>query len=167
MASGRFFDPLVALRTAPLISATCSLVFAKDEEFFLSIFSRPENRELSKPLLPSYFSTFFNNGLIFVLSALVVTTGTSIANLYTRPWALQAHGSYPWYVAGAVLSASHLLFVPSIAPSCKTLAEAKPDDDNHATLDEWRNINWIRGITADLGAWATLVVAVFKTLEAN
>ncbi|RSL53419.1 hypothetical protein CEP54_010436 [Fusarium duplospermum] len=60
MDSGLSFDPLVALRAAPLVSTTCSLLYAWDQHFFLGLLNRPENRATSKPLLQSYFTTFFH-----------------------------------------------------------------------------------------------------------
>lgn len=163
MASRLFFDPLVALRVSPLVSATCTLLYASDQYFFLGILSRPEIQEHSKPLLPSYFKYFFYRATPFVVGLLAITTSTSIANIYT-----QRPASFGWYMAGAVLAVGHFLFVPAIAPSCKALIEAEgsPNTDVHRILDEWRAINWIRGLTVDLGAWAALAIAVTKTLQA-
>jgi len=168
MASGLIFDPLVVLRAAPLVSSTCSLLYAWDQHFFLSILNRPENRKLSKPLLPSYFNTFFHKGVWIVLGCLAVTSSTSVANLYTQRSVLRARDSFWWYVGGAALSIGHLLFVPLIAPSVQRTVEAKPDSepDANASLDDWLSINFVRMVTVDLAAWLAVGVAVVKTLRA-
>ncbi|KAH7268275.1 hypothetical protein B0J15DRAFT_486519 [Fusarium solani] len=162
MASGLFFDPLVALRAAPLISTTCSLLYAWDQHFFLGLLNRPENRATSKPLLQSYFTTFFHRGLPFVVSLVAVSTWTGVANLYIQRPALQARGSVWWYVSGTALAVGHLLFVPWIAPSCQAIMEGT---DVNRSLDEWLTLNSRRMLSVDLAAWAAFVVAAVKTLR--
>jgi hypothetical protein len=167
MASLRFYDPVALLRVAPLVSSTCTLLYASDQDFFLGIFNRPEHRSKSRPLLPSYFSTFFRRGVVFVVTCLAVTTWASVANLYVRKPALVARQSGWWYVASGALSAAHLLFVPWIAPSVKATVDAEKDgSDANAELDKWLSINRIRMLTVDLGAWVASVAAVVSTLAA-
>ncbi|KAK4109000.1 hypothetical protein N656DRAFT_783665 [Canariomyces notabilis] len=179
MPTFHIFDPVVALRAAPLVSSTCTLLYAWDQDFFLGLLNRPENhRARSRALLPPYFRTFFRRGVGFVVGCLAVTTWSSVANLYVRRPALHARQSFWWYVAGAALSSGHLLFVPVIAPSIKAIWDAdagKPETaegtngagiDANAALDEWLVINKIRSLTVDLAAWVTCVVAVTRTLEA-
>lgn len=169
MASGLFFDPLVALRVAPLVSSTCTLLYAWDQHFFLGVLNRPDHRARSRPLLSSYFDTIFYRGVAFVVSVLGVTTWSSIANLCAHRADLHARQSFRWYIAGAVLSASHLLFVPKIASSCKALIypDSNPGEDVNVVLDGWLSINWVRMVTVDLAAWAVTVIAVTKTLRAD
>ncbi|SPQ26560.1 b497194e-7239-45dc-80ea-1b3f270caca1 [Thermothielavioides terrestris] len=168
MASRLFFDPVVLLRTAPLVSSTCTLLYGTDQSFFLGLLNRPAaTRARSRPLLPDYFAAFFRRGVVFVVACLAVTTWSSVANLYVRPAALRARDSRWWYVAGAVLSASHLLFVPLVAPSIKATVDAdEKGTDANASLDEWLTVNWVRTLTVDLGAWAACFVAAVKSLEA-
>lgn len=167
MASGLFFDPLVALRVAPLVSSTCTLLYAWDQQFFFGALNAPERRTISQPVLSPYFRAAFYPGLVFVVSVLGVTTWSSIANLYTHRAALHANQSFVWYVAGAVLSASHLLFVPAIASSCKALIDTdSKESDASAALDKWLSINRLRMWTVDLAAWGATIVAVTKTLRA-
>ncbi|KXH33022.1 hypothetical protein CSIM01_05157 [Colletotrichum simmondsii] len=166
MASGQFFDPLVALRVAPLVSSTCTLLFAWDQHFFLSLFNdTSELRKKSAPMLKPYFNTFFSRGVFFVLGFIAVSTSTGIANLYTQPAALRSQGTYWWYAAGAAMSAGHLLYVPAVAPHVKALAEAKDDDDVNGILDEWLKANWLRMVTVDLGAWLAFGVGALSTLR--
>ncbi|KAI0594413.1 hypothetical protein F4775DRAFT_574130 [Biscogniauxia sp. FL1348] len=165
MASGLFFDPMVALRAAPLVSSTCTLLYAWDQHLFLSLLNARQVREHSRPLLPPYFKTFFRKGLPMVLGFLTVTTSTAVANLYTQRAALQARGSLWWYTAGAALAVSHLGFVPFVAPSVQALMEASSEDDTNKTLDEWLSVNMVRSLTVDLGAWIAVAVAVVKTLR--
>lgn len=166
MASGLFFDPLVALRAAPLVSSTCTLLYAWDQHLFLSTLNRPETRKLSGPVVSPYFKVLFRRAIYQVLGFLAVTASTSIANLYSQRPLLNGRGSASWYKAGAILSASHILFVPIIANSVKSLVEDTHEDDSNGTLDRWLSINAIRGLTVDLGAWLACVVAVGKTLVA-
>lgn len=168
MASRLFFDPLVALRTAPLVSATCTLLYARDQDFFLRLFNEPdEHRTKSRALLPSYWQAFFRRGIFVVIGCLAVTFWSSVANLYVRRPALRAKQSFWWYVAAAGLSVGHLLFVPAVAPSVKAIWDADEEGtDANAALDEWLWVNKIRMWSVDLAAWAACVVAMTRTLEA-
>ncbi|KAH6844754.1 hypothetical protein B0I37DRAFT_378198 [Chaetomium sp. MPI-CAGE-AT-0009] len=167
MAPRLFIDPVVALRAAPLVSATCTFLYARDQDFFLRIFNRPENRQKSRPLLPSYWNTFFRRGIVVVVGCLGTTFWSSIANLFIRQPALRAKQSFWWYVAGAALSAGHLLFIPAVAPSVTAIWDADKDGtDANAALDVWLSVNRVRMWTVDFAAWAACVVAVTKTLEA-
>ncbi|KAK3304891.1 uncharacterized protein B0T15DRAFT_255249 [Chaetomium strumarium] len=168
MASRQIFDPIVALRAAPLVSATCTLLYAFDQDFFLGLFNLPENRARSRALLPSYYRPFFRRGVGFVVGCLAVTTWASIGNLYARRPALHARQSFWWYVAGAALSSSHLLFIPAVAPHVKAIweADAVEDSDANASLDQWLAANRLRSWTVDLAAWVACAVAVVRSLEA-
>ncbi|KXH47141.1 hypothetical protein CSAL01_08550 [Colletotrichum salicis] len=166
MASGQFFDPLVALRVAPLVSSTCTLLFAWDQHFFLSLFNdTPELRKKSAPMLKPYFNNFFSRGVFIVLGFIAVSTSTGIANLFNQPAALRSQSTFRWYAAGTAMSAGHLLFVPAVAPHVKDLAEAKDDDDVNRILDKWLNANWLRMVTVDVGAWISFSVATLSTLR--
>jgi hypothetical protein len=167
MASRQFLDPIVLLRAAPLVSSTCTLLYARDQDFFLGILNRGKPREHSGRLLPAYFKTFFQRGVVFVVACLAATTWTSIGNLYVRRSALHVKQSFWWYAAGAVFSASHLLFVPLVAPPIQAIVGAEKDaSDPNALLDKWLSFNWIRMVTVDLAAWVACVVATTKSLEA-
>ena len=41
MASGAFFDSKTLLLAGPLVSSTCTLLFARDQDFFLSLLTDP------------------------------------------------------------------------------------------------------------------------------
>ncbi|KAK3290204.1 uncharacterized protein B0H64DRAFT_413624 [Chaetomium fimeti] len=167
MASRLFFDPVVALRAAPLVSATCTLLYARDQDFFLRIFNEPGNREKSRALLPSYWRIFFRRGVVVVVGCLAATFWSSIANLFVRRRALEATQSFWWYVAGAALAAGHLLFIPAVAPSVRAISNADKDGtDPNSALDGWLVINRFRMWTVDIAAWAACAVAVTRTLEA-
>jgi hypothetical protein len=173
MASRLFFDPLVALRLAPLVSSTCTLLYAHDQHFFLGLLNRPETRPHSTPLLPPYFRAFFREGVVLVIAMLAVTTWGSVANLYyvgraARAGAASGSGSWWWYVAGAALSSSHLLFIPAVAPSVKRISDAGEGGgaDVNGALDEWLAVNKLRMLTVDLAAWVACVFAVGNSLRA-
>lgn len=161
MASRLIFDPLAALAIAPLISSTCTLWYAFDQHHFLRIFTSPTNRPKSDLILPTYFKEFFAAALPRVVGLLGLTFWTSIGNYYWRYDSLVANRSLRWYVAGASLAASHLLFVPLVAPRIRAIVE---DDRSKGTptdvLDEWLNIHLWRTWTVDVAAWACLAVAV-------
>ncbi|SPN98658.1 related to integral membrane protein [Cephalotrichum gorgonifer] len=166
MASRLFFDPVVALRTAPLVSSTCTLFYAFSQDFFLRIFNHADLRKENKSAVSPYFKIFFCRGLPIVLSLLSATTSTTVANLYTQPSSLRNKGAYSWYMAAAIFSASHILFVPFVPGSVKRLVENEKDTDANDTLDEWLSVNALRGLTVDLVAWVACVVAVGKSLVA-
>ena len=69
-------------------------------------------------------------------------------------------------MAGAILSASHILFVPVIAPSVKGLANDTHKKYSNDRLFKWLCINAIRGVRVDLAAWVACAVAMGKTLTA-
>ncbi|KAF6822629.1 integral membrane protein [Colletotrichum musicola] len=168
MASRLVFDPLTALRAAPLVSSTCTLLYAWDQHFFLSMLNSPlpEIRYRSKPVLQPYFSLFFRRGLPIVLTFIIASTASAVANLRVQSDGLRAKGSFMWYVAGAALSAGHLAYVPWIAPSVRDVVEATEEDVNER-LDGWLALNWLRMVTVDLGAWIAFGVAVAGTLRAE
>lgn len=166
MASRQFFDPLALLRVSPLLTSTCSLWFAWDQHFFLHIFNRPEHRAKSNELLPSYFRIFFRGGVTRVLVLLSLTMSASVANLYAKRPSLEQRGSLGWYAAGASFAFAHLLFVPAIAPKVQAIAEDSSNGNSTEDLAAWLRINALRGLTVDVAAWASLVVAVTRSLRA-
>ncbi len=164
MASQAVFDPITFLRLAPAISATASLLFARDQQFFLAILARPENRALGNQLLPTYFKTCFKKSVWVVVGFLSITIATSVANLRLSGPLLHENGSYPWYVAGASLALGHLAFFPAIAPSVQALLQDSSKGNSIGNLDSWLKVNATRSWTADLGAWVCSIIAVVKTL---
>ncbi|KAK2040428.1 hypothetical protein LZ31DRAFT_474555 [Colletotrichum somersetense] len=166
MASRLFFDPMVALRVAPLVSSTCTLLYARDQHFFLGLFNRTaENRMKSAPMLKSYFGDFFRRGVGFVLGVIAISVTTATANLYIQPEALRRTGASWWYALGAAMSAGHLAYVPFVAPRVKALMEAEGEEDVNGILDSWLGVNWWRTVTVDFGAWLAFGVAVATSLH--
>lgn len=168
MASRLFFDPLVIVRVAPLITATCTLVFGNVQHFFLSTLNLPENKKPSRALPPSYWDGFFRRGVKTAVALLLVTIGSSIANIYIEPASLKARESYAMYVTGAVLSVAHFIFAPIILPSGMSLTtnETQSGVNLFDILDRWLWAQTIQMWTVDLGAWLALLVAVGRTLQA-
>lgn len=169
MASRQFFNPMVAvaLGATPLVSSTCSMLFAWDQQFFLSMLNRPAARRASsRPLLQPYFTEFFRRGLPFVVGCIGVSFWSGLGNLHFNRTELTTRGSFWWYAAGTALATAHLLFVPAIAPSCQAIMDESDDAaDPNEGLDEWLTVNAYRSLTVDLAAWAAFVVAVVKTLR--
>ncbi|KAH8895915.1 hypothetical protein GQ53DRAFT_35003 [Thozetella sp. PMI_491] len=165
MASRAFFDPITFLRLAPAVSATCSLLFAADQQLFLSILTRPENRATSNKLLPSYFSTLFNRGIFIVVGFLSLTFWTSFANLRLYRPLLEAKGSYPWYAAAAGLAIGHLGYIPLVAPKVRAIKEDSSQGNSADDMDAWLRVNALRSCTTDIGAWVCAIIAVVKTFS--
>ncbi|RAK95277.1 putative integral membrane protein [Aspergillus ibericus CBS 121593] len=157
MASGLIFDPRSLLRAAPLVTSTCTLWFAFDQDFFLNVFLHPDHRPGSDALLPSYFRVFFRRGLVRVLGLLTLT-------LTGGGWNIRTHhrqsSSWPWYVAGTALAASHLLFVPAIAPKIQAITEDASQGSSTRDLEGWLAIHRVRTWTVDLAAWACFAVGM-------
>lgn len=166
MASGLFFDPIAALRAAPLVSSTCTLLFAWDQHFFLSIFNKPDIRSKSNELLPSYFETFFYRGVIRVMAFLSLTVSSTILNHYINHDSLVKSQSLRWYTAGAAFAAGHLLFVPPIAPKVQAVIEDRSKGQSTKDLESWLNLNFIRACTVDLAAWVCFVIGVTRNVTA-
>lgn len=165
MASRAFFDPVVALRVLPLVSSTCTLLYGRDQSFFLGLFNRPETRNASKPVVRSYFTAFFQSGIWFVVAAISVSFWSGIANLFVRRSVVELRGSFWWYAAASTAALSHLLFVPLVAPAVQDIVEGKHGMDLNGRLDDWIGINSLRTWTVDLLGWVSFVMAVGKTLE--
>ncbi|TWU70560.1 hypothetical protein ED733_000485 [Metarhizium rileyi] len=176
MASGAFFTPKKALLLAPFVSSTCSLLFAWDQNLFLTIFTSPELSDRVNPVLPGYWRVFFPRGLAQVVSLLGATTWTSVAALVCHGALLQRKGAWPWYVATAALAVGHLVFVPFVAPAIKYILDdeggmskerklAEPGSRNVDMQERWLWFNRVRLLTTDLGAWVCCVVGIMKTFD--
>lgn len=172
MASGLFFDPLVALCSAPLVSTTCTLLFAYEQHFFISLFNRPQTHPHSKGLLPSYFTLCFDEAIVQVFGFLGLTAATSFTNLYwdrNGSLTLDECGSFWWYAAVAGFSFGHLLYAPLIVGPVLTIKgdrEIQKGRDVNGVLGDWLRVNRLRMLTVDLAAWVAAVIAVGKTLTA-
>ncbi|KAH8812137.1 hypothetical protein F5884DRAFT_303892 [Xylogone sp. PMI_703] len=156
MASKKLYDPLILLRIAPLLSSTCSLWYALDQSFFLSIFTNPIHCTKSNDILPSYFTTFFHHGVWRVLGLISISIATSVANLYHAGLSDELR---KWFVAGALFTASHLLFVPAEGPTTLAIIHNQSKGRSTEDLKRWLKIHLVRTLTVDLAAWACFVVA--------
>lgn len=175
MASGAFIDGKTALLLTPLVSSTCTLLFAHDQDVFLRIFTTPAVSNLGNGILPPYIRRFVPLGLKRVFGFLSVTIGASIASSYVAAPLLTAQGSLRWYQASAVLATAHLVFAPLVVPRLKAMmegVETVTNDDvdetkkrNVVVLKEWLVVNGIRSLTTDLGAWVCCFIAVAKTFS--
>ncbi|OAQ64754.1 hypothetical protein VFPPC_05985 [Pochonia chlamydosporia 170] len=123
MASGTFFSPQKTLLLAPVVSSTCSLLFAWDQHIFLNLLTHPELSDRTNAILPTYWRVFFPRGLAQVVSFLGITTWTSIGAVVYHKALLQKRGALPWYVASATMAVAHLVFVPFVAPAIKYIME--------------------------------------------
>ncbi|KAF9765601.1 hypothetical protein IL306_002108 [Fusarium sp. DS 682] len=168
MASGAFFNPRVLLLTTPLVSSSITLWFARDQSFFLTLFTKaPIERKKVNEVLPGYIKNFYGSGPWAVLTFIGLTFGTSIANIWSDRALLQARGSLFWYECSAALALGHLAYVPAVAWKLKALWEdncAVEGTDNVGMLERWLAVNNLRMLTTDFGAWICAIVAISKTL---
>ncbi|KAM5466706.1 hypothetical protein MauCBS54593_005964 [Microsporum audouinii] len=153
--------PRTLMRTVPLITSTCTLWYSFDQDFFLRIFLAPDHRAHSDKILPSYFRSFFGRGVVRVVGLLGLTLLAGGYNAFVdRP----ARASLYWYSTGTLLAASHLLFVPLVAPKVQAIVEDKSQGSSTSDLEGWLNIHRVRTWTVDLAAWACFVVGA-STVE--
>lgn len=170
MASGAFFNPRTLLLVTPLVSSTCSLWFAWDQDFFLGILTRPPvDHDQADAILPAYITGFFGSGPWAVVSLVGATFWSSLAAVWLERPLLRGRGSTALYAGAAALAAGHLVYVPAVAWKLKSLmdddtAAAEEGTDNVGMLRRWLGVNRTRMLTTDVGAWLCAVVAVSRTL---
>ncbi|KAJ4255466.1 hypothetical protein NW762_009461 [Fusarium torreyae] len=168
MASGAFFNPRVLLLSAPLVSSSITLWYARDQSSFLSLFTQPPvDRKKANEILPSYISGFYGSGPWAVLTFIGITFTSSIANIWSDRGLLQSRGSLFWYGWSAALAFGHLAYVPAVAWKLRALWEdncAAEGTDNVGMLERWLTVNNTRLFTTDLGAWLCAIVAISRTL---
>lgn len=167
MATRAFFDPVAALRAAPLLTSTCTLWWAMDEHFFLSIFNKPEIRSKSNELLPTYFKEFFEGGLNRTLALLALTISSTMATCSVNHGYHWANKSLRWYTAGMVLAAGHLAFVPAVAPKIKAIVEDTSKGESTKDLESWLSVHTIRTLTVDLAAWVCFVIGTAREIQGD
>ncbi|KAI1329900.1 hypothetical protein F5Y16DRAFT_364313 [Xylariaceae sp. FL0255] len=160
MASKAFFDPVVALRLAPVVTSCMAMRFSHDQWSFLSVFLSPENREKTNNIIPSYFKTFFAQGVKEIGALYTLTTGLGIYNFYARP-----NDAWKLYAAGTALAVFHMAFAPLIIPSIKALHDDEPKGQGGLQLRNWLDIHTIRSNLADVPAWACFTIACIKSLQ--
>lgn len=167
MASGAFLNYKTLLYVAPVVSSTCTLLFARDQDFFLSLFTDkdvpPSHRNLINTILPNHFARFFRKGIYGVITFIGATTWLAGGSAYSVG---RGHAAFGWYVGAATLAVGHLGYVPWVAPRVKKVVDGKEEegDDNAEGLRAWLGVNAVRMWTTDLGAWVCCMAAVMKTL---
>ncbi|PKY00806.1 hypothetical protein P168DRAFT_293212 [Aspergillus campestris IBT 28561] len=165
MASRVIFDPLIALRLAPLVSSTCSLWFAWDQNIFFGNFIHPANRTASDRILPTYFQTFFRSGVIWVLTLLGLSLSTAGINIVMDPASLAQSQSLRWYAAGAAFTAGHALYAPIVAPIVRAISEDRSKGHSTRDLERWLWWNTLRMGTVDLAAWVCFGVGAMRGMN--
>jgi hypothetical protein len=174
--SGTFLTHPKTLLLAPLLSSTCSLLFAWDQHIFMHILTHPELSDRCNAILPTYWRVLFPRSLPQVVSLLGVTTWASVAAVVHHGSLLRKTGALHWYVGSAVLAAGHLVFVPLVAPAIKYMMEdeggrprerklAEPGHRNIDMQGRWLGYNMLRMLTVDLGAWVCCLVGVVKSFN--
>ncbi|KAG9684144.1 hypothetical protein KCU95_g17807, partial [Aureobasidium melanogenum] len=166
MASRQFFDPVILLRVAPLITSSATLSYCWAQNVFISIFTRPRNREKSNPLLPTYIGDWFYGYTGQLIAVYTTTILTASANCYFHRRILVASNSAKWYAAGAVFSAAHFAFVPAVAWKFTTIMNDETKGNSVKVLDEWLKVHRIRSLTVDIISWGCILLGVLRALDA-
>ena len=165
MASGQFFDPMVLLRVAPLITSSASLSYCWAQNVFISIFARPRNREKSNPLLPTYIEDWFYGYTSQLVATYTTTILTASANLYYHRQILVASNSARWYAAGAIFSAAHFAFVPAVAWKFTTIINNETKGNSVKVLDAWLRVHRFGSLTVDMLSWGCILIGVLKSVN--
>ncbi|KAI0975514.1 hypothetical protein F4678DRAFT_273011 [Xylaria arbuscula] len=160
MASKAFFDPLVVLRIAPVVTSTMAMRFSHDQYFFLSNLLAPEHRDKANSIVPSYFTTFFMRGIWDIGILYTLTPAFGITNFYSRP-----NGAWKWYAAGTAFAFFHMAFVPLVMHKVKGLFDDEPKGQGNKNLREWLNVHILRSWVADIPAWTCFVIGCLKSLQ--
>ncbi|CAD0092928.1 unnamed protein product [Aureobasidium mustum] len=166
MASRQFFDPVVLLRVAPLITSSATLSYCWAQNAFISIFTRPRNRDKSNALLPTYIEEWFYGYTGQLIAAYTTTILTAGVNCYYRRQPFAASDSAKWYAAGAVFSAAHFAFVPAVAWKFTTIIKDETKGNSVRVLDDWLKVHRIRSLTVDIISWACILVGVLRAVDA-
>ncbi|KAI0399503.1 hypothetical protein F4802DRAFT_602938 [Xylaria palmicola] len=161
MASRSFFDPLVLLRVAPVLTSTMAMRYAHDQWLFLDNLLAPPHRDKANEIVPSYFKTFFMRGIWDIGILYTLTMATGITNLSTRT----AGAAWKWYAAGTALAVAHMAFVPFVMYKVKGLIDDEPKGRGNETLRKWLDVHTLRSCVADVPAWACFVIACLKSLQ--
>ena len=93
-----------------------------------------------------------------VLGLLALTLSSGGYNILVDRRGPVRSPSLPWYTAGTVFAASHLLFVPFIAPKVQAIVEDWSKGKSTDDLEGWLKIHRIRTWTVDLAAWACFII---------
>lgn len=161
MSSKLFFDPMTLFRVAPLVTASFSVCFSWDQQFFLQNFLHPTTRSKIDGILPAYFDTFFRAGLPRILVLFTTSTALGIANAVTgKP------NTSRFYVAGAVLSAAHYLFVPWVMYPIRAIVHDESHGRSSEDLEKWLGVHTTRTLLVDVPAWACFFLAILGAVRA-
>ncbi|KAI1110683.1 hypothetical protein F5Y14DRAFT_343760 [Nemania sp. NC0429] len=160
MASKAFFDPLLLLRVAPVLTSTMAMRFSHDQWLFLDNFLDSEHREKVNAIVPSYFKTFFMKGIWDIGILYTLTTATGFTNAASK-----SNGAWEWYAAGTTFALLHMTFVPFIMYKVKGLVDDEPKGRGNETLRGWLDVHVVRSWLTDIPAWACFVVAFLKSVQ--
>ncbi|KAG9560084.1 hypothetical protein KCU77_g10751, partial [Aureobasidium melanogenum] len=166
MASHQFFDPVVLLRIAPLITSSATLSYCWAQNAFISIFTRQRNREKSNTLLPTYIEDWFYGYTGQLIAAYTTTILTAGANCFFHRQIFAASNSAKWYAAGAVFSAAHFAFVPAVAWKFTSIINDETKGNSVKVLDDWLKVHRIRSLTVDIISWACILLGVLRAVDA-
>ncbi|KAH0368167.1 hypothetical protein KCU65_g4210, partial [Aureobasidium melanogenum] len=166
MASRQFFDPVVLLQVAPLITSSATLSYCWAQNVFISIFTRQRNREKSNQLLPTYIEDWFYGYTGQLIAAYTTTILTASANCYSHRQLFAASNSAKWYAAGALFGAAHFAFVPAVAWKFTNIINDETRGNSAKVLDDWLKVHRIRSLTVDIISWGCILLGVLRAVNA-
>lgn len=165
MASRQFFDPVVLLRIAPLVTSSATLSYCWAQNVFISIFTRERNREKSNTLLPTYVEDWFYGYTGQLIAAYTTTILTAGVNCYHHRQIFAAANSAKWYAAGAIFSAAHFAFIPAVAWKFTAIINDETKGHSVRVLDDWLKVHRIRSLTVDIVSWGCILMGVLRAVD--
>ena len=153
------------LRLAPVLTSTANLVYAHDENLFLSSWVQPNYRDSANSLLPSWFSHFCPRALLVILIGFPASLVSAISNIYIENWALHGNGAKRWYWAGVAFTLAHFVYGRTALRLLDDIQEDRPKGNSTASMEKWLRMHRMRTFTADVPAWICFLVGFLNTLE--
>jgi hypothetical protein len=161
MASRQFFDPLVLLRVAPLVTTSASLWYSVDQFGLYTLLLGPRLRETAAQLLPGWWQVNLAPGLAAIFGLYGVSIGAGVANLLYKGGV----GASRLYGYGAAFALSHFLFVPAVMYKIKAMVDDEPKGEAPAHQRRWLNVHVVRSLISDLPGFLCFLFAVTQSLK--
>ena len=153
------------LRLTPVLSSTANLMYAHDENLFLSSWVQPSYRERANSLLPSWFSHWCPRALLVILVGFPASMVSGISSVSIKSWPLQENGAHKWYWAGIAFTFAHFIYGPRALRLLDDIQEDRPKGNSTTSMEKWLKMHRMRTFTADIPAWVCFLVGFLKALE--
>ena len=153
------------LRLTPVLTSTANLMYAHDENLFLSGWVQPNYRERANSLLPSWFSHWCPRALLVILTGFPASLISGISSISIKSWSLQQNGAHKWYWAGIAFTLAYFIYGPTALGLLTDIQEDRPKGNSTASLEKWLKMHAVRTFTADIPAWVCFLVGFLRALE--